>query len=99
MFISRYEAFIFLKPLFSYLSGRRVKILEFRAFGKNNPEIYKKFDNRDKNVKIGEIERLNIKKTLPNMKRVFFMHYFGILGVLQEFLHESMITSVSTTTE
>jgi hypothetical protein len=99
MFIARYEASIFLKPLFSYLNGKQGKTLESRGLEENNLEIHKNYDNRYKNVKTGEIERLNIKKALPDMKRVFFMHYFGILAVLQEFLPESMITSVSTTTE
>ncbi|MFE4713762.1 hypothetical protein ACFRAM_23175 [Paenibacillus sp. NPDC056722] len=99
MFIARYEASIFLKHRFSYLHGKRAKTLKSHPLEKKISDLPKIFDNRDKNVKIGEIERLNIKKALPDMKRVFFMHYFGILDVLQEFLRESMITSVSTTTE
>ncbi|MFF2909496.1 hypothetical protein [Paenibacillus sp. NPDC057934] len=99
MFIARYEASISLKHRFSFLNGKRAKNLKFRPLEKKNPHLPKIFDNRDKNVKIRDIERLNIKKALPDMKRVFFMHYFGILGVLQKFQHESMITSVSTTTE
>ncbi|OBZ10479.1 hypothetical protein A8L34_17930 [Bacillus sp. FJAT-27264] len=81
------------------MHGKRAKNLKFHPLEEKNPDLSKIFDNRDKTVKIGEIERLNIKKALPDMKRVFFMHYFGILDVLQEFLRESMITSVSTTTE